>query len=75
MLTVRSHLLELKKILKNNLMASHGICLLISPKETSLLLQQEMMWLLLYSEPVLHPNFNYLGFGDAPIETEVNNLS
>ena len=34
-----------------------------------------MTWLLLYLEPVLHPNFNYLGFGDAPIETEVNNLS
>jgi len=26
-------------------------------------------------EPVLHPNFNYLGFGDAPIDTEVNKLS
>lgn len=30
---------------------------------------------MLYLEPALHPNFNYLGFGDAPIETEVNNLS
>jgi len=34
-----------------------------------------MTWHLLYLEPALRPNFNYLGFGDAPIETEVNNLS
>lgn len=37
-----------------------------------------MTWHLLYLEPALHPNFNYLGFGDAPIDTidtEVNNLS
>ena len=70
MLTVRSHLLELKKILKNSLTGSHGVCLLIRQKETSLLARPGMMLHLLYSERVLHPNFNYLGFGDAPIETD-----